>query len=171
MGPCAAEREGNLGGESPGTQYAWIRAEGGRGGGSGSQKVVYQKAQPDFPSSQFRFFPLWSGGGGLVLVVAGPRPVPPPSQGVQGLSPGALRKPRGSLKPGHCTWGPPVWRFTPGFGMPRESIQRSLECSLPVLPLDQPQSSGVGGGSRGGGGNPLLLWCTAILMHSWGGGV
>ena len=32
--------------------------------------------------------------------------------------------------------------FAPGFGMPRELIQRSLRCSLPVLPLDQPQPSG-----------------------------
>ena len=68
----------------------------------------------------------------LVWVVAGARPVAPPSQGVQGLRHGALRKPRGYLTRGHCTWGPIVWCVAPG------TIQRSLQCSLPV-PLDQPQ--------------------------------
>ena len=89
------------------------------------------------------------GAGGalvLVLVLAGPpAPWPHRLKGVQGLRHGALRKPRGL--PGHCTWGPPLWWFAPGFGTPRESVQRSLECSLPVLPLDQPQPSRGGGGA------------------------
>ena len=75
------------------------------------------------------------GGGGLTR----PRPVAPPSQGVQGLRHGALTKPRGYLTRGHCTWGPPMWWFAPGFGTPRESIRRSPEGYLPVLPLDQLQ--------------------------------
>ena len=36
----------------------------------------------------------------------------PPSQGVQGRRHGALRRPRGYLTPGHCTWGPPM-RWSP----------------------------------------------------------
>ena len=46
--------------------------------------------------------------------------------------------------------GPLTWGSGPGCGTPRESIQRSLQCSLPVLPLDQPQPS-----KREGGGVPL----------------
>ena len=90
---------------------------------------------------------VWGGG----LVLAGTRPVVPTSQGVQGLRHGALRKLQGYLTPGHCTCGLPMWWFAPGFGKPRESIVRSLECSLPVLPLDQPQPLGCVGEMWGTG--------------------
>ena len=42
-----------------------------------------------------------------MLVLAGPRPVAPPSQGVQGLRHGALRKPRGYLTPATAHGGRP----------------------------------------------------------------
>ena len=56
----------NLGGESPGTQYAWIRAEGGRGG-IWVPKGCIPKGPTRFSQLSISFFPtlVWRGGFGF----------------------------------------------------------------------------------------------------------
>ena len=95
-----------------------------RGGGLGSG--TRSTPPPLRPPQLVAGGPPWGGGGGCWFWFwfwQAPSSWPHRLKGVQGPRHGALRKPRGYLTPGDCTWGPPMWWFAPGFGMPRESIQ------------------------------------------------
>ena len=88
------------------------------------------------------------GGGGFGFGFGGPPARGPTvSKVCKASGMGRQGSPGGYLTPGHCARGPPTWGLAPGVGAPRESIRRSLECSLPVLPLDnRERGRGMGGG-------------------------
>ena len=121
------------------------------------------------------------GPGGLGFGLAGPparSPPPPPHLRPEAL--GALRKappPGGELTPlttAHApppVWGvrpvcppPPVWGVRPGsWDAPRESIRRSLGCSVPVLPLDHPQPCEGARGVAGARGHATAPQGTTLV--------
>ena len=87
----------------------------------------------------------WGWGWVLVLVLAGARPVAPLSQRWARPRHGALRKPRGDLTPGHCTWGPPMWWFIPDLVRPGNRSSNLLSALCPSCRWTN-HNSGVGGG-------------------------
>ena len=122
-----------------------VQAAGAKGGGGGD----------------------WGGGGRLVLVLAGPRPMAPPSQGVQGLRHVLRGLPHSRplhMGAAHVVVRPGVW-YAPGFGMPRDLVcpgiwyAPGIDLAIPrvlcACPTAGPTATaGEGGWGGGGGGDP-----------------